>query len=76
MLTNVFIIVIVIKSTTTNYNKKTGSGTFEVNGVEHEVSVGTFLLMAPHEKHGIWVPKDQESALKVVVTGVVVGERK
>ena len=49
-----------------------GSGIFEINGVEHDVSVGTFMLMAPFEKHGIWIPKDKESPLRVVVTGVVV----
>ena len=53
---------------------KIGSGIFEINGVEHEVSLGTFLLLAPHEKHGIWVPESKDSPLKVVVTGVVVGD--
>ena len=46
-----------------------------MNGVEHKVSVGSFLLFAPHERHGIWVPKENDGPLKVVVTGVVVGPR-
>jgi quercetin dioxygenase-like cupin family protein len=53
-----------------------GSGMFEINGVQHEVSPGTFLHLAPTERHGIWVPKENEDPLKMLVTGVVVGEKK
>ncbi len=53
-----------------------GSGIFEINGVEHDVSPGTFLHMAPTEKHGIWIPEDREGPLRVLVTGVTVGEKK
>ena len=48
----------------------------EIDGVEHEVSPGTFLHLAPTEKHGIWVPKDKTEPLRMLVTGVVVGEKK
>jgi len=53
-----------------------GSGIFEINGVQHDVSPGTFLHMAPKEKHGIWIPDDREGPLRVLVTGVTVGEKK
>ena len=53
-----------------------GSGMFQINGVDHDVSPGTFLHIAPTEKHGIWVPEDRTSPLRMVVTGVAVGEKK
>jgi len=52
-----------------------GSGFFEVDGNEYQVEKGWFLHMAPHEKHGIWLPKDSTSGdLKVAVCGVTVGD--
>ena len=41
-----------------------------------EVVPGTFLHMAPGEKHGIWVADSSKEPLKMVVTGVAVGEKK
>lgn len=53
-----------------------GTGIFSINKVEHKVSPGTFLHMAPHEAHGIWVPEDSKEDLKVVVCGVTIGPPK
>mmetsp|Transcript_2787 Transcript_2787/g.3366 ORF Transcript_2787/g.3366 Transcript_2787/m.3366 type:complete len:172 (+) Transcript_2787:40-555(+) len=53
-----------------------GTGIIQVNGVDHKVSPGTFLHMAPHEPHGIWIPKDNKGDMKMAVCGVVVGEKK
>jgi quercetin dioxygenase-like cupin family protein len=48
-----------------------GTGMFQIDDVTHEVSPGTFLHMAPGEKHGIWVPKEASGGdLKVAVCGV------
>ncbi len=52
-----------------------GKGFFKIDEEEVEVDVGSFLHMAPHEKHGIWVPNDYTSPLRMVVTGVAVGEK-
>jgi quercetin dioxygenase-like cupin family protein len=52
-----------------------GTGMFQVDDVTHEVSPGTFLHMAPGEKHGIWVPKESTSGdLKVAVCGVTLDD--
>jgi quercetin dioxygenase-like cupin family protein len=53
-----------------------GRGWFKIGEEEVEVGPGSFLHMAPQEKHGIWVPSDYDSPLKMVVTGVAVGEKK
>lgn len=53
-----------------------GSGMFQINGEDKQVKPGTFLHMAPGEKHGIWVPNDFTGPLRMVVTGVAVGEKK
>lgn len=48
-----------------------GSGMFQVNGVDHKVEKGWFLHMAPHDKHGIWVPEDSpDGDLKLAVSGI------
>jgi len=48
-----------------------GSAFIQVDGVDHKVKPGTFLHMAPHEKHGIWVPREAEVPMKMAVCGVV-----
>lgn len=54
-----------------------GVGMFQVDDVIHKVLPGTFLHISPKEKHGIWVPKDSpDGPLRMVVTGVTVGEKK
>ncbi len=53
-----------------------GRGMFKIEDEEIEVEPGTFLHIAPMEKHGIWVPNDYKEPLKMVVTGVAVGELK
>lgn len=55
-----------------------GKGVFEVDGVEHVVEEGTLLHFAPGERHGIWVReegKGGEGPMKLLVTGVTVGEK-
>jgi quercetin dioxygenase-like cupin family protein len=52
-----------------------GTGIIQKDGVDNEVKPGTFLHMAPLEKHGIWVPKEATQDLKMVVCGVTVGEK-
>lgn len=50
-----------------------GSGIFQVNGIDHKVEKGWFLHMAPHDKHGIFVPEDSpDGDLKMAVCGVTV----
>ena len=53
-----------------------GSGVFQINEVDNEINPGTFLHIAPKERHGIWVPDDFTEPLKMVVIGVAVGEKK
>jgi len=53
-----------------------GSGTFQIDGVDHELGPGTLLHLSPKEMHGIWVPKEKGEPLKMLVTGVTVGEKK
>jgi len=54
-----------------------GTGDFQIDEVVHKVSPGTFLHIAPTEKHGIWVPSDSpDGPLRMVVTGVAVGDKK
>jgi len=53
-----------------------GRGMFQIDGVDVEVQPGTFLHMAPTEKHGIWVPSEFTEPLKMVVTGVAIAEKK
>jgi quercetin dioxygenase-like cupin family protein len=53
-----------------------GTGIIQKDGVDHEVKPGTFLHMAPSEKHGIWVPKDASEDLKMAVCGVTVEKKK
>lgn len=50
-----------------------GTGTIQIDNVDHSVRPGTFLHVTPGEKHGIWVPEDANAPLKMVVTGVTVG---
>ena len=52
-----------------------GTGIIQKDGVDNHVKPGTFLHMAPFEKHGIWVPKDATEDMKMVVCGVTVGEK-
>mmetsp|Transcript_28250 Transcript_28250/g.40451 ORF Transcript_28250/g.40451 Transcript_28250/m.40451 type:complete len:175 (+) Transcript_28250:58-582(+) len=53
-----------------------GSGFFRVNDVDYEVSPGTFLHMAPGDKHGIWVPKENTKGdLKVAVCGITLDDK-
>mmetsp|Transcript_8694 Transcript_8694/g.13406 ORF Transcript_8694/g.13406 Transcript_8694/m.13406 type:complete len:163 (-) Transcript_8694:66-554(-) len=53
-----------------------GTGVIQKDGVDHQVKAGTFLHMAPFEKHGIYVPKEAIEDMKMVVCGVTVGEEK
>ena len=54
-----------------------GAGIIRIGDVDHKVEPGTFLHVAPHEEHGIWVPEDsKEGDLKMAVSGVTVGEIK
>lgn len=53
-----------------------GKGIFQVEGENIELFPGKFLHIAPNEKHGIWVPEAFEGPLRMVVTGVAVGEKK
>lgn len=53
-----------------------GRGLFQINEKKHKVEPGVFLHIAPKELHGIWVPNSENEALKMVVTGVAVGEKK
>lgn len=52
-----------------------GRGIIQRDGVEHKVSAGTFLHMAPFENHGIWIPKDYKEDMKMLVCGVTVGPK-
>lgn len=52
-----------------------GTGIIQKDGIDHKVKPGTFLHMAPFEKHGIWVPKDATEDMKMAVCGVTVGEK-
>ena len=52
-----------------------GSGMVQIEGKDYKVEKGWFLHMAPHEKHGIWVPEDSpDGDLKMAVCGVTVGD--
>ena len=51
-----------------------GTGVFEIDGVEKKMGPGTFLHLAPHERHGIWVPDDGDP-MKMAVFGVTVGKK-
>mmetsp|Transcript_2139 Transcript_2139/g.3165 ORF Transcript_2139/g.3165 Transcript_2139/m.3165 type:complete len:163 (-) Transcript_2139:85-573(-) len=53
-----------------------GVGVIQKDGVEHQVKAGTFLHMAPFEKHGIYVPKEAVEDMKMIVCGVTVREEK
>jgi len=50
-----------------------GKGIIQKDGVDHKVTAGTFLHMAPLEKHGIWIPNDYTQDMKMLVCGVTVG---
>jgi quercetin dioxygenase-like cupin family protein len=52
-----------------------GKGIIQKDGVDHKVSAGTFLHMAPFEKHGIWIPKDYTEDMNMLVCGVTVGPK-
>lgn len=52
-----------------------GTGIIQKDGIDNKVKPGTFLHMAPFEKHGIWVPKDATEDMKMVVCGVTVGTK-
>mmetsp|Transcript_33193 Transcript_33193/g.48705 ORF Transcript_33193/g.48705 Transcript_33193/m.48705 type:complete len:206 (+) Transcript_33193:190-807(+) len=48
-----------------------GSGIIQVDGIDHKVTKGTFLHMAPGEQHGIWVPEESTGGdLKMAVCGI------
>jgi quercetin dioxygenase-like cupin family protein len=50
-----------------------GTGMFSVLGTEEPVAPGTFLHLAPHEPHGIWVPEHSpDGAMKVLLSGVAI----
>eukprot|EP00548_Thalassiothrix_antarctica_P005867 CAMPEP_0194149292 /NCGR_PEP_ID=MMETSP0152-20130528/37150_1 /TAXON_ID=1049557 /ORGANISM="Thalassiothrix antarctica, Strain L6-D1" /LENGTH=184 /DNA_ID=CAMNT_0038851363 /DNA_START=86 /DNA_END=640 /DNA_ORIENTATION=- len=49
-----------------------GNGIIQKDGIDHEVKSGTFLHMAPHEKHGIYVPKNATKEMKMIVCGITV----
>ena len=54
-----------------------GKGAFEIDGVQHEVTPGTLLHLAPGEAHGIWALEEgTDRPLKMLVTGVVVRGKK
>jgi quercetin dioxygenase-like cupin family protein len=53
-----------------------GQGIIQKDGMDHKVSAGTFLHMAPYEKHGIWVSKDSAQEMKMLVCGVTVSSTK
>ena len=36
-----------------------GTGIIQKDGIDNKVKPGTFLHMAPFEKYGIWVPKEE-----------------
>jgi len=52
-----------------------GNGFFKIGEKEISVASGTFLHIAPKEAHGVWVPKDSKEPLKMIVTGVTVGQK-
>jgi mannose-6-phosphate isomerase-like protein (cupin superfamily) len=52
-----------------------GTGFFKIEDKEIKVAPGTFLHIAPKEAHGVWVPKESEGPLKMIVTGVTVGQK-
>lgn len=50
-----------------------GRGNIQIGKVEHKVSPGTFLHVAPHERHNVWVEKDSpDGDMKMIVCGVAV----
>lgn len=49
-----------------------GRGVIQINNVDHNVEPGTFLHMAPKEKHGIWIPENEKDDMKMAVCGVTV----
>eukprot|EP00957_Ditylum_brightwellii_P022511 1698507-Ditylum_brightwellii.AAC.1 len=51
-----------------------GTGTFRIDGTDHKLEPGMMLHIAPKEKHGIWVPEEEEVALRMAVCGVTVGD--
>jgi quercetin dioxygenase-like cupin family protein len=53
-----------------------GSGVFQIEDVDHEIDPGSYLQIAPKERHGIWVPKSSSEPLKMVVIGIAVGDKK
>lgn len=52
-----------------------GQGIFQVNGEDFPVSEGTFLHIAPGEKHGVWVPGEESTNLEMIVTGIAIGDK-
>eukprot|EP00560_Eucampia_antarctica_P006515 CAMPEP_0197824550 /NCGR_PEP_ID=MMETSP1437-20131217/1775_1 /TAXON_ID=49252 ORGANISM="Eucampia antarctica, Strain CCMP1452" /NCGR_SAMPLE_ID=MMETSP1437 /ASSEMBLY_ACC=CAM_ASM_001096 /LENGTH=62 /DNA_ID=CAMNT_0043424215 /DNA_START=314 /DNA_END=499 /DNA_ORIENTATION=+ len=53
-----------------------GSGKFQIDEIDYDISPGTFLHIAPKERHGIWVPVDStDGPLRMIVTGVAVGDK-
>mmetsp|Transcript_15897 Transcript_15897/g.23076 ORF Transcript_15897/g.23076 Transcript_15897/m.23076 type:complete len:185 (+) Transcript_15897:39-593(+) len=53
-----------------------GDGYFKKNGVDHQVTNGTFLHMAPQESHSVWVPEDAKGPMKLIVCGVTIGDKR
>ena len=51
-----------------------GTGVFQIEDVDHEICPGSYLQIAPKERHGIWVPKSSDEPLKMIVIGITVGE--
>lgn len=52
-----------------------GTGFFKIEDKEIKVAPGTFLHIAPKEAHGVWVPKESKEPLKMIVTGVTLGQK-
>ena len=52
-----------------------GKGIMNIDGTEQAMKPGSFYHLAPHERHGIHVPKDADESMKLAVFGVTVGKR-
>jgi quercetin dioxygenase-like cupin family protein len=53
-----------------------GTAVFTIDGKDTPVKPGTFLHLAPHELHGIFVPPDSaDGEMKMLLSGIVVEDR-
>lgn len=52
-----------------------GGGIITIGGIEQEMEPGSFYHLAPHERHGIRVPRDASEAMKLAVFGVTAGKK-